>query len=107
MNFENLKFGAPAAERDIAHGLADYFVESEAFRRVSSREKFIVLGNRGVGKSAVFKIMAARAGEHGKLAIELRTCLKTDFIYYLVSRRSWRCIMDSKTNASALRVVVS
>ena len=38
---------------------------------------------------------------------DLRTCLKTDFIYYLVSRRSCRCIMDSKTNASALRVVVS
>ena len=50
-----LNFGAPAAERDIAQGLRDYFVESEAYNRVKSGTKTIVLGNRGAGKSAILK----------------------------------------------------
>ena len=29
---QDLRFGAPAAERDMAFGLADYFVESEGKR---------------------------------------------------------------------------
>jgi hypothetical protein len=51
--FQRLNFGAPAAERDF--GLISYFVESESFRRVMENEKFILLGNRGAGKSAIFK----------------------------------------------------
>ncbi|WP_305789350.1 hypothetical protein [Symbioplanes lichenis] len=42
-----LDLGAPAAERDIQRGLEHYFVESEAFKRVSDRTKTIILGNRG------------------------------------------------------------
>ncbi|WP_306214611.1 P-loop ATPase, Sll1717 family [Actinoplanes sp. RD1] len=55
-----LDLGAPAAERDIQRGLEHYFVESEAFKRVSDRTKTIILGNRGSGKSAIFKMLAAR-----------------------------------------------
>ena len=55
MNFRDLNFGAPAAERDIGTGLTDYFVESETFHRVEKGEKLIILGNRGSGKSAIFK----------------------------------------------------
>ena len=61
INLTQMNFGAPAAERDIAVGLVDYFVESEAYRRLSARTKTIVLGNRGTGKSAIFKILADRA----------------------------------------------
>jgi hypothetical protein len=50
MDLLRLNFGAPAAERDIELGLADYFVETEAFRRVAERKKTIVLGNRGRGE---------------------------------------------------------
>lgn len=69
--FGGLSFGAPAAERDISQGLKDYFVESDAFRRVQAREKYIILGNRGSGKSAIFKILAERERQVGTLVIEL------------------------------------
>jgi hypothetical protein len=44
LNLRQMNFGAPAAERDITLGLADYFVESEAFKRLASRQK-----NSGAG----------------------------------------------------------
>jgi hypothetical protein len=61
VDLAGLDLGAPAAERDILKGLEHYFVESEAFRRVSNRSKTIILGNRGSGKSAIFQMLAARA----------------------------------------------
>ncbi len=66
-----LNFGAPAAERDINVGLIEYFVESEAFKRLFSRARTIVLGNRGTGKSAIFKVIAERSRRAGKLVLEL------------------------------------
>jgi len=44
-------FGAPAAERDIERGLEEYFVESEAYNRVRSGTKRILIGGRGIGKA--------------------------------------------------------
>ena len=61
LDLRQLDLGAPAAERDIQRGLTHYFVESEAFRRVSSGAKTIILGNRGSGKSAIFQMLAVRA----------------------------------------------
>lgn len=55
---KNLNFGAPAAERDINQGLKEYFFESESFRRLRDSDKNIILGNRGSGKSAIFKMLA-------------------------------------------------
>lgn len=66
-----MNFGAPAAERDVALGLVDYFVESDAFKRLASRTKTIVLGNRGTGKSAIFKMLAERARKAGAHVLEL------------------------------------
>lgn len=80
--FETLNFGAPAAERDITGGLKDYFVESETFRRVEGRQKFIILGNRGSGKSAIFKIAAERERSRGTLVIELAP---EDYSYEMLS----------------------
>lgn len=71
VDLTKLNFGAPAAERDVALGLVDYFVESEAYKRLASRTKTIVLGNRGSGKSAIFKILADRAKKTGSLVLEL------------------------------------
>lgn len=71
MDLSALTFGAPAAERDIAIGLGDYFVESEAFGRLSQRMKTVLIGNRGSGKSAIFKILADRARRDGALVLEL------------------------------------
>lgn len=71
IDLRRISFGAPAAERDIAVGLQDYFVESEAYKRIASRSKTIVLGNRGTGKSAIFKVLAERSKSAGSLVIEL------------------------------------
>jgi hypothetical protein len=82
VSFTGLDFGAPAAERDIAKGLKDYFVESDAFRRIYAREKFILLGNRGAGKSAIFRITAERERRAGTLVIELSP---EDYSYEMLS----------------------
>jgi hypothetical protein len=71
MDLRKIDFGAPAAERDIQHGLYEYFVESEAFSRVSSGKKSLVLGNRGSGKSAIFKVFAERERLAGSVVLDL------------------------------------
>jgi hypothetical protein len=82
MDLSRLNFGAPSAERDIELGLADYFVETEAFRRVAERKKTIVLGNRGSGKSAIFKILARQARFSGANVLELSP---EDYSYEMLS----------------------
>lgn len=67
----NLNFGAPAAERDINQGLKEYFYESESFRRLRDSQKNIVLGNRGTGKSAIFKMLAENFKQKDFQIIEL------------------------------------
>lgn len=71
VDLAKLSFGAPAAERDIAQGLAQYFVESDAFGRMEARQKTIVIGNRGTGKSALFKVLADRSRKAGAIVLEL------------------------------------
>ncbi len=71
MDLCEINFGAPAAERDVQQGLYDYFVESEAFTRVASGKKTLVLGNRGSGKSAIFKVFAERERIAGSVVLEL------------------------------------
>lgn len=71
VNPSKIDFGAPAAERDINHGLYEYFFESEAFQRMASGQKTLVLGNRGSGKSAIFKVLAAREKAAGSVVLEL------------------------------------
>jgi len=82
IDLSRLSFGAPAAERDIGVGLGDYFFESEAYQRMAARQKVIVLGNRGTGKSAIFKVFAERARRTGTLVLELRP---EDYSYELFS----------------------
>jgi hypothetical protein len=77
-----LDFGAPAAERDMGRGLEKYFVESAAFERVRSGAKTIILGNRGSGKSAIFKVLASRERASGSIVIELAP---EDYSYELLS----------------------
>jgi hypothetical protein len=71
LDLQQMHFGAPAAERDINVGLRDYFYESEAFKRIAERKRTILLGNRGTGKSAIFKILSERAKAAGELVLEL------------------------------------
>lgn len=70
-DLSRLSFGAPAAERDISQGLVQYFVESDAFSRLEARRKSIIIGNRGTGKSALFKMLADRSRKSNAIVIEL------------------------------------
>ncbi|MEV6832358.1 hypothetical protein [Amycolatopsis sp. NPDC051102] len=76
---ERIALGAPAAERD--KGLDSYFVESDAFKRVENGSKRIILGNRGSGKSAIFKTLARRSESSGTRVIEL---IPEDYSYELL-----------------------
>ncbi|HUY45082.1 MAG TPA: ATP-binding protein [Streptosporangiaceae bacterium] len=78
-----IDFGAPSAERDIERGLEEYFVESEAYNRVRSGAKRIVVGNRGIGKSAIFQVLARRERDAGSYVIELSP---EDYSYELLSQ---------------------
>lgn len=81
-DFSQLSFGAPAAERDIDRGLLSYFVESDVFSRVKDGSKKILLGNRGSGKSAIFKVLAQQKRQEGALVIELSP---EDYSYEMLS----------------------
>jgi energy-coupling factor transporter ATP-binding protein EcfA2 len=85
MDFEQLKdisFGAPAAERDINEGLRDYFVESDSYRKLQRGNKTVILGNRGSGKSALFKMLAYEKRRIGEIVIELSP---EDYSYELLT----------------------
>lgn len=69
INPKQLNFGALAAERDI--GLRQYFLESDAFTRFLNGQKFIALGNRGTGKSAIFRMVAERQKANGGIIVQL------------------------------------
>jgi len=78
-----IDFGAPSAERDIDRGLEEYFVESEAYNRVRTGAKRIVVGSRGIGKSAIFQVLARRERDAGSYVIELSP---EDYSYELLSQ---------------------
>ena len=57
-------------------------MESAAFGRVQEGIKKIVLGNRGTGKSAIFKVLAERQRQQGTLVLELGT---EDYSYEMLA----------------------
>jgi energy-coupling factor transporter ATP-binding protein EcfA2 len=79
-DLSRINFGAPAAERDDT--LTQYFVESDAFKAVRSGQKYVVLGNRGSGKSAIFRILAEREKVAGSVVIQLSP---DDYSYEMLS----------------------
>lgn len=83
MDLSKLDFGAPAAERDVLLGLKSYFFESESYKRFKEGRRTILLGNRGAGKSAIFKILAANYRLSGYQVIELTP---EDYSYEMLSR---------------------
>jgi len=92
VDLRKLTFGAPAAERE--ENLIDYFIESESFRLLRDGNKTIALGNRGSGKTAIFKMLSENAKSQGKLIIQLAP---EDYSYELLSetmaleaKGSWR-----------------
>lgn len=78
---KDINFGALAAERD--DGLDSYFVESESFKRLRDRERSVVMGNRGSGKSAIFRMIAAYERKQSSVVIELSP---DDYSYELLQQ---------------------
>ncbi len=58
-----LELGNSVAEFDEA--LENYFVETEPFRALVSNRVDIVAGDKGTGKTAIFKILRQRYGGLG------------------------------------------
>lgn len=69
-DLSGLTFGSLAAENDAS--LQDYFVRTETFERVADAEKWLLLGNRGTGKTAIFQSLANSRRREGRKVIELR-----------------------------------
>jgi energy-coupling factor transporter ATP-binding protein EcfA2 len=68
-NLSQFTFGVPAAERD--DDLYTCFVSSEIYANLREGKKTIVLGNRGSGKSALFRMLAEEEKKRGSLIISL------------------------------------
>lgn len=78
---QELNFGKPAAERDLHAGLMEYFHETESYKRISKGDKTVLLGNRGSGKSAIFKVLGEQLKKEGKTVIEI---LPEDYSYEML-----------------------
>ena len=76
-----ITFGVPAAERDS--DLIDCFVDSESYRNLKFEKKRILLGNRGSGKSALFRKLAEEEENEGNIVIQLSP---EDYSYELLSK---------------------
>lgn len=82
IDLRDVKLGAPAAERE-GEMLRRYFVESDSFRRLRDGEKTIALGNRGAGKTAIFKMIAEEGRNKKNVVVELSP---EDYSYELLSQ---------------------
>lgn len=64
-----IDLGADSAEKD--NDLVKYFLKSNSYNNLVSGKKTIAVGNRGVGKSALFRYMAETARSRGEIVIQL------------------------------------
>jgi len=80
VDLKALSFGVPAAERD--DDLHACFVSSDIYTGLESGKKTIILGNRGAGKSALFRQLAEKARVKGRVVI---TMAPEDYAYELLS----------------------
>ncbi|MGD1854840.1 MAG: P-loop ATPase, Sll1717 family [Leptolyngbyaceae cyanobacterium] len=71
LDIRELNLGSDSAERDINLGLAEYFYPNATYQKFLSGRKTILVGNRGAGKSAIFKYIAATETRKGHLVLEL------------------------------------
>lgn len=75
----DLTLGALAAEHD--NFLEQYFFETSMFRRVALGHTKVLIGNRGSGKSAIFRMLAKKERQQGTLIEEI---MPSDYMYDLL-----------------------
>lgn len=75
----DISLGALAAENDDY--LERYFFENKLFRRVEAGFTKILIGSRGSGKSAIFRMLAKQEKSRGNLVQEI---IPTDYMYDLL-----------------------
>ncbi len=63
------RLGSPAAERDV--DLRKYFFESNVFDSIADASATILIGTRGAGKSAIFKIVGEREAKKGTAIVNI------------------------------------
>jgi len=69
----NELFGSEAAEDEEPDRLEQYFFKGPTFDNIMSRSKVkILVGHKGVGKSAIMKIAEKELNAHGNLSINIR-----------------------------------
>ncbi len=76
----DITLGGLAAEND--NSLEKYFFENSMFRRAAMGYTKILIGNRGSGKSAIFRVLAQKEKEEGSLVEEI---VPNDYMYDLLS----------------------
>jgi hypothetical protein len=81
-DMQKFNLGADSAEEDIRIGLLRYFVKSSSFEAIEDGKKYIVVGNRGTGKTAIFKYLAEKHKSAGHIVIELSP---EDYSYEMLS----------------------
>ncbi|UCF84403.1 MAG: ATP-binding protein [Desulfobacteraceae bacterium] len=81
-DMQKVNLGADAAEDDIRLGLRRYFIKSDSFESIRDGFKYIVVGNRGTGKTAIFKYLAESQKSSGSIVIELSP---EDYSYEMLS----------------------
>lgn len=80
ISIDKINFGVPAAERD--DDLLTCFVASETYENLRTGKKTIILGNRGAGKSALFRKLAEEERRRSNIVINLAP---EDYSYELLS----------------------
>jgi len=58
--FKHFNLGSDVAEQD--QGLLHYFISTPAYRRVMSKEKSVIIGPKGSGKSAILRCLSEKQG---------------------------------------------
>ncbi|MGP1375427.1 MAG: P-loop ATPase, Sll1717 family [Almyronema sp.] len=71
LDISKLNLGSDSAERDITVGLSEYFYQNSTYHKFLNSHKTILVGNRGTGKSAIFKYIAITEAKKGNLILEL------------------------------------
>lgn len=88
-------FGHEAAESEDINRLREYYFKNDTYEQVVSALPFrILVGHKGVGKSALFKVALAEAQEKGELAILIRpddiVGIQTDSGDFIQAIRDWK-----------------